>query len=667
MQRHTVPGPVSPPQGHDLRTMLRQHLAQRAIDALSQGASQREAACADKRSFNQWATQIRRQCDEMLGLTNAFDTLDARTVNRREYADFVLENVLFNAIGGWQVNASVFIPRHHDGPYRAIVVPCGHSPKTQPAYQLVCQTFALAGYVAITFDPPGQGSEKNEGNDHFRDGPRCWAVGQTSARYFVADAIRAMDYLDTRHDIDKSDGYVMTGVSGGGHTTMWAGLIDSRIKVSAPVCCATLLADHPIADSYAMCAEALPFHRLTLGIDDLDQMAAFAPKPMLYMAGREDSIMSPEFTTRLAAGVQQAYDAAGASDRFTFELLDIGHHYTPDMARRFVAFAEQHWNKTAPPRSRHYDRDPEMLPAEAMHCQPAAEPNMRTLSVQRANQMHQRRPRLRGRADAAAIVRTLVPGLDEDRPAPTVNRHPPQRTWGCNVHELLLSHEDGIHLPSTALLPVDGKPRGCVVAFDDRGRWANIRYQSILTRLAGVFDKDTNAQHPAVLSVDLRGWGDTAPSHTAFDVASWSGLDRYPNDIAIGLGDSLMGQRVRDAVTATQWWLDENDASDAQLVIIGQGLGAMAGLLAATQFEHIAGVVCIDSPVSVQALLEAPQIHWDLSVFMHDLLGQCDLDSLAEALGPVLHVRPRDAYHNALNSRTEFDAIDWIADRLREA
>ena len=62
-------------------------------------------------------------------------------------------------------------------------------------HDLPPQVFARAGYAAITFDPPAQSGEKGAGNDHFTDGPRCYAVGQTSQRYFVADALRAMDYL----------------------------------------------------------------------------------------------------------------------------------------------------------------------------------------------------------------------------------------------------------------------------------------------------------------------------------------------------------------------------------------------------------------------------------------------------------------------------------------
>jgi cephalosporin-C deacetylase-like acetyl esterase len=101
-------------------------------------------------------------------------------------------------------------------------VPVGHSGKQFESYQIPAQVFAMCGYAALTFDPPGQAGEKKPGNDHFRDGVRCYMTGATSQRFFVMDALRAVDYLATRRDVDMRRGVGMTGVSGGGFTTLYA-------------------------------------------------------------------------------------------------------------------------------------------------------------------------------------------------------------------------------------------------------------------------------------------------------------------------------------------------------------------------------------------------------------------------------------------------------------
>ena len=110
--------------------------------------------------------------------------------------------MLFDSFPGWQVNATVYVPSDFDPPFSAVVIPVGHSGKQFESYQLPAQLFARCGYLAVLFDPPGQSSEKQPGNDHFVDGVRCYLVGQTSSRYFVADALRCIDYLETRGDVD---------------------------------------------------------------------------------------------------------------------------------------------------------------------------------------------------------------------------------------------------------------------------------------------------------------------------------------------------------------------------------------------------------------------------------------------------------------------------------
>ena len=157
------------------------------------------------------------------------EPVQATEVSRFVKAGYRLENVLFDSFPGWQVNATVYVPLDFAPPFPAVVIPVGHSGKQFDNYQLPAQYFARCGYLAVLFDPPGQASEKQPGNDHFTDGVRPYLVGETSSQYFVADALRCIDYLETRSDVDLSRGVAMTGVSGGGTTTTLATLLDDRI------------------------------------------------------------------------------------------------------------------------------------------------------------------------------------------------------------------------------------------------------------------------------------------------------------------------------------------------------------------------------------------------------------------------------------------------------
>lgn len=666
MAQVRVPCPVA--ASSDLRSMLRRHLARRSVEALASGAARRRAAIAAPASAAAWAAQVRAGVREILGLEGMRSrSLLARVVSRHEREHHLLENVVFESVEGWQTAASIFWPRG-DGPFLPIIVPCGHSGKATQPHQIPPQVFARGGYVAIVFDPPAQGGEKGPGNDHFVDGPRCDAVGQTSQRYFVADALRAMDYLETRPEADTSRGFAMTGVSGGGMTTMWAALADERVKVASAVCCLAPEEEHPIADGYATCPEPIALGMFARGLGTADLLAALAPLPQLCQAGAQDEVFTEAMTRRVTREAEAVYGAIGAADRFELAIEDCGHDYTASMARRFVAFADKHL-RGEPGRAHGVAlaEDPALEPEEAMACRPAAEPNMRTISLARAQELRQRRGRLSGRADAARAVRSLVPGI-EGAQIERVARGWRQASWLSDVEELLLSHEGEVDLPATALWPhtggASGGAWGGLAVFDDRGRWAPMARSGWVAQASGHLDRGA-ARGVAVLSVDLRGWGDTAPAPGPYDLAGWSGPERWPSYVSGALGDGLLAQRARDAAATCRWLMAQQGVDPRRMVVAGRGLGGVVALLAAAMIEHVAGVVCIDTPASIEAVVGEPRYGWGVDVFMPRMLEFLDLEPLAEALAPVLWVRPRDAQGRALREESDGVATAWVQ-RLME-
>ncbi|MGC9349421.1 MAG: acetylxylan esterase [Anaerolineae bacterium] len=634
------PAPSPVPSELDLRDMLRQHIMARGLAAMEAAAARRDAALTNG-EIPAYRSAIREAVRGFYGTLPVGDDsapVDATPVSHFDKDGYRLENVLFESFPGWQVNATVYVPLDYEPPFPAVVIGVGHSGKQFESYQLPAQLFARSGYLAVVFDPPGQASEKQPGNDHFRDGVRCYLVGETSSRYFVADALRCIDYLETREDVDLSRGVAMTGVSGGGTTTTLATLLDDRITVAGPSCCVTPLADLDITQCYAGCPETHMWERYAKGIDEVDLLCAAVPKPLLLMAGRRDEVFHIEDTQRLARQVQRFYDESGYAARFEFFVDQGGHGYTLAQARRFVRFMNR-WLLKQP------DRPQPDLPDETfaldpyaeLQCHPRLDVNMRSLALDRARELAATRDRDARRIRSAA--RTMA-GIDSTVPAPEAVAGKPFQVWTHNWQQLLLRPEPGIELPATMLSPV-AERSAALLHLDDRHRTRLLYRNGPLARAVDFLQRDRPGF--AALTVDLRGWGDTAPAMYPYEMASWGGIDRYLAYATAALGDPVLSMRIRDALAALAYLRTRPEVVPEAVVVSGCGLAGIVALHVAAIDGDVRGAVVWDCPVSFQALLEAEDPIWPAETFWPNVLLHYDLPELVAALPcPVRVLNPLD-------------------------
>ena len=631
-------GPI--PAGLDLRDMLRTHLVARSLACLEAAAERRRKALRSGR-IDEYCRALIRTVRNFYGTLPAGEhgpAVRARTAGAHEKRGFRVENVLFDSFPGWEVNANVFVPLDFRPPFPAVVVPVGHSGKQYEDYQLPAQFFARAGYLAVTFDPPGQDSEKKPGNDHFVDGVRPYLVGETSSRYFVADALRVIDYLETRDDADLTAGVCMTGVSGGGRTTTLASLLDERITVAGPSCCLSPLADLDVTQCYAGCPETHEWRRYADGVDEVDLLCAACPKPLLILAGERDEVFHIEDTRRLAGEVQQFYEAAGKGDHFEFFVDSSGHGYSLEQARRMVCFMDRRLRKTP-------ERDAPDLPHETfsavpfdeLRCFPRTDVNMRTLTLQRARELAASR---NGDPERIRRAARKIAGAASDAKAPLARTGEPFRVWVHRWQQVLIKPEEGIALPATFLIP-DQIPAPAILHFDDGGRHRHICNSALLTRAIQFVDRDRPGF--CLLSADLRGWGDSAPAAYPYEMASWGSVDRCLAYMSAALGDAVMAQRMRDGLACLAYLRTRPEVDSENIVVSGCGLGGVVALHAAAIGLGVKGVVVWDSLVSFLSLLEAENYPWPADAFVPNVLCHYDLPELAASLECTVKIfRPLD-------------------------
>jgi Acetyl xylan esterase (AXE1) len=184
--------------------------------------------------------QRRLELLDMIGL----DPLPARTpLNLRvtgviEKGEYTIEKLAFESLPRIFATANLYLPRARNQRVPAVIYVCGHSVSTHGSktqYQHHAITFARHGYACLIIDPIqiAETFALHHGVYNL-EMPDWYARGYTPAGVEVWNVIRALDYLETRSEIDK-ERLGITGRSGGAAMSWFSAAVDSRLKVVVPV------------------------------------------------------------------------------------------------------------------------------------------------------------------------------------------------------------------------------------------------------------------------------------------------------------------------------------------------------------------------------------------------------------------------------------------------
>src|SRR5437016_6213069 len=191
------------------------------MDAIAQKQLDRRAAAMAQIRTPEQARErqkfVRQRVLELIGgIPEYSGPLHARITGRISQPGFIIEKILWQSLPGLYVTANLYRP---DKPGRlpAVLLPLGHWDYGKPAVQLIAGNLALKGFVVLTYDPLGQG-ERLQAYDrrigasllggsteqHFMAGAKDVLIGNSFARDRIFDAKRALDYLETRMEVDKA-------------------------------------------------------------------------------------------------------------------------------------------------------------------------------------------------------------------------------------------------------------------------------------------------------------------------------------------------------------------------------------------------------------------------------------------------------------------------------
>ena len=613
------------------------------IRLLDEERRERFAAMETAADVDALRVRVRNKLAEMWGpFPQERTPLNPQALGAIDRGEYRVEKIIYESRPRFFVTANLYRPASGDGPFPAVIVPPGHAAegKAYPDYQKFCIHLARSGFVALIWDPIGQGervqlwdAERDEpragvsSSEHGALGRPCYLLGINLMQYRVWDATRAIDYLVTRRDVD-GERIAMAGNSGGGMETLQFAGFDDRIKAAAPMCAvasfrakteALLIAD----------PEQILHGSLRHGIDHPELLAAFAPKPLMIGSAIRDyvPIAAARNTFREVA---DAYRLAGASERIILTETDDTHGLNEQLREATTGWLAR-WLNDGRVSSQKAD---DVLPEDDLRC---------TRTGQVATSLDPSNVLAMNQAYAQAVA----PNRDVPR---TQEENVLFRTEIARQVQFITKvgpfrREPGIHVPDSVFDPVSF-PRGDAIVVSDTGRNDGIIRRSIIHPLISAGYR--------VVAMDLRGWGETKPDHPGYHVSfDWEDFFAYRS---LEIGRPLLGQRMKDLLGAAP-----KRTTHRKWLVVGVGAGALVALHAAVVEPRIEKLVTVGGLLSYRSLVADPLNKESLGSYLPGVVRAYDVRELYAALAPrrVLAVNPMSSQRRPVTPVEAWEQLDW--------
>ncbi len=290
--------------------------------------------------------RLRQELRFMLGLDGftSRPDLQASVSGTIPGQGFRVEKVVFQSLPGLYVTGNLFVPDNAPEPSPAILYVCGHAPVKHDGVSLGNKTayhhhgawFARNGYVCLTIDTLQLGEIEGIHHGTYREGRWWWnARGYTPAGVEAWNGIRALDYLESRPEVDSSR-MGMTGRSGGGAYTWWVAALDERVRVAVPVAGITSLRNHVVdgcVEGHCDCMYPLNLY----GWDFSAVAALTAPRPLLISNTDKDRIFPLDGVVRVYEEARRIYRLLDAEQNIGLNITEGPHKDTHEL--RVSAFS----------------------------------------------------------------------------------------------------------------------------------------------------------------------------------------------------------------------------------------------------------------------------------------------------------------------------------------
>ncbi len=313
----------------------------------------------NKADAEKWQQELRAKLTELLGGFPARTELRPKMLEVREFAGYRREKFLFHSRPGVSVMAYLLIPKAKPAPHPVVVCVPGHgrgvddivgidehgndrTVKEGYEYDFAVQAVEH-GVAALAIEPMGFGYRRDARTA--KGGPKASACqpvagsallfGQTMIGWRVWDVMRAIDWIETRPELDSKRVGCM-GISGGGTCTQFASALDTRIQAAFVSGYLNTFRDSIMSVSHCI-------DNYVPGIlnwaENYDVAGLIAPRFFFSEGGDRDPIFPVQATRASFAKVKRVYEVFGVPERARQQIFSGAHEFRGEEGLPFLVGA----------------------------------------------------------------------------------------------------------------------------------------------------------------------------------------------------------------------------------------------------------------------------------------------------------------------------------------
>ncbi|GEO21640.1 alpha/beta hydrolase family protein [Cyclobacterium qasimii] len=618
---------------HRLPSMIQNYYIDK-VREISKKHSDRIYGLKTKKDALEYQAEIKNKIKDCLGPFPEKIPLNPVITGKLEREGFTVEKVIYESRPGFKVTANLYIPKNNGQPMPAVLGTCGHTREAKSsAYQYFAQSLARKGYVVLIIDCIGQGERlqyptpgresatKWGVTEHIYAGNPLTLVGDSMAGWFVWDAIRGIDYLCSRPEVDHK--YIgVTGNSGGGTQTTWLCGVEPRLTMAAPSCFVTTIRRN-LENQEVQDAEQYAPKGLAKGLDHFDFIAAMAPKPVILITQEKD-FFDTRGTQETFEMLQHYYKLLGAEENIQLFRGDDYHGYHQPAREAMYGF----FNQVTKISNDGKEPEFELEKDEDLWCTPAGQlskDESKTIPEILKKQSIEIGKK-RGTVSSSNLKKALVEALR----LPEKFEVSDYRIYRARkeplfprpfVTDMFVETERGIHNAVYKLTEenIYSRPHGSpqkVILYV-----SHLEMDDELINDEKIREILSDHSDHAIYTCDLRGIGQTeSNTHVSYSIPY--NKEYFYGMLSNMMGEPLIGKRTYDLLCILNWL---ESLGHTEITILGNGWGCQPATFASVLNENVKKVILKNALSSYSDIAESTFYNWPVSAFPMNVLNHFDL------------------------------------------